>query len=58
MAWVPIREAVGANTLRATDRKIYAVTTASEKLVRHLCLQMTSQLEVTVSARPARQAGP
>ncbi len=49
MAWVPIREAVAANTLRATDRKISAVTTAWEKLIRHLSLQMTSQLGVTVT---------
>ena len=49
MAWVPIREAVAANTLRVADRKISAVTTSWEKLVRHLSLQMTSQLGVTVS---------
>jgi hypothetical protein len=49
MAWVPIREAVAANTLRATDRKIGAVTTSWEKLVRHLSLTMTSQLGVTVT---------
>ncbi len=49
MAWVPVREAVAANTLRATDRKVGAVTTSWEKLIRHLCLKMTSQLGVTVS---------
>jgi hypothetical protein len=49
MAWVPIREAVAANTLRVTDRKISAVTTSWEKLVRHLSLQMTSQLGVSVT---------
>jgi stress response protein SCP2 len=49
MAWVPIREAVAASTLRATDRKISAVTTSWEKLVRHLSLQMTSQLGVGVT---------
>ncbi|MCY7344014.1 MAG: hypothetical protein LH603_19805, partial [Pseudonocardia sp.] len=48
-AWVPVREAVAANTLRAADRKIGAVTMSWEKLVRHLCLQMTSQLGVAVS---------
>lgn len=48
MAWVPVREAVAANTLRAADRKIGAVTTSWEKLVRHLSLQMTSQLGVAV----------
>ncbi|WP_158228357.1 TerD family protein [Pseudonocardia sp. MH-G8] len=49
MAWVPIREAVAANTLRATDRKIGAVTTSWEKLVRHVSLTMTSQLGVNVT---------
>ena len=49
MAWVPVREAVAANTLRATDRKVGVVTTAWEKLIRQLCLQMTSQLGVTVN---------
>ena len=36
MAWVPVREAVAANTLRAADRKIGAVTASWDKLVRHL----------------------
>ncbi|WP_232666655.1 TerD family protein [Pseudonocardia sp. TRM90224] len=48
-AWVPVREAVAANTLRAGDGKVGTVTTAWEKLVRHLCLQMTSRLGVTVA---------
>jgi hypothetical protein len=48
-AWVPVREAVAAGTLRATDRKIDAVTTSWEKLVRHLSLRLTSQLGVTVA---------
>jgi stress response protein SCP2 len=49
-AWVPVRDAVVANTLRATDRKVGAVTTSWEKLVRHLGLTMTSQLGVPVTA--------
>lgn len=49
MAWVPVREAVAANTLRAADRKIGAVTASWDKLVRHLALQMTSQLGATVT---------
>jgi hypothetical protein len=48
-AWVPVREAVSASTLQATDRRIAAVTTAWEKLVRHLSLQMTSQLGISVA---------
>ncbi len=49
MAWVPVREAVAAGTLRAADRKIGAVTTSWEKLVRHLGLRLTGQLGVTVT---------
>ena len=49
MAWVPVREAVAASTLRAADRKIGAVCTSWERLVRQLSLQMTSQLGVTVN---------
>jgi hypothetical protein len=48
-AWVPVREAVAAGTLRAGDRKIGAVTMSWEKAVRHLCLRLTSQLGVTVA---------
>lgn len=48
-AWVPVREAVAANTLRAADRKIGAVTASWDKLVRHLALQLTSQLGVAVT---------
>ncbi len=48
-AWVPVREAVAAGTLRATDRKIGLVTTSWDKLIRHLCLRLTSQLGVTVT---------
>lgn len=47
-AWVPVREAVAAGTLRATDRKIGAVTASWEKLVRHVSLRLTSQLGVAV----------
>ena len=47
-AWVPVREAVVAGTLRTTDRKTESVAAAWEKLVRHLCLRLTSQLGVTV----------
>jgi stress response protein SCP2 len=47
-AWVPVREAVVARTLRMTDRKAESVAAAWEKLVRHLCMRLTSQLGVTV----------
>lgn len=47
-AWVPVREAVVARTLRVTDRKAELVAAAWEKLVRHLSMRLTSQLGVTV----------
>jgi TerD domain-containing protein len=47
-AWVPVREAVVAGTLRATDRKTESVAASWEKLVRHLCMRLTSQLGVDV----------
>lgn len=48
-AWVPVRDAVAANTLRPADHKIGAVTSSWEKLVRHLSLTMTSTLGVPVT---------
>ena len=47
-AWVPVRDALAANTLRPADRNINAVTSSWEKLVRHLSLTMTSTLGVPV----------
>lgn len=55
-AWVPVREAVAANTLRASDSKVAAVTASWEKLVRFLCLQMTGQLGVNVAPVVPRKA--
>jgi hypothetical protein len=54
-AWVPVREAVAANTLRATDSKAAAVTASWDKLIRFLCLQMSSQLGVNVAPVVARK---
>lgn len=48
-AWVPVRDAVAASTLRPADSKIGAVTTSWEKLIRHLSLTMTSTLGVAVA---------
>jgi hypothetical protein len=48
-SWVPIREAVHAGTLRPTDRKVPAVADAWTRLVRQLCLQLSSDLGVTVT---------
>lgn len=46
-AWVSVREAVVARTLRP-DRKAESVAAAWEKLVRSLSMRLTSQLGVTV----------
>lgn len=56
-SWVPVREAVGTGTLRPGDRKAAAVAASWEKLVRHLCLRLTSQLGVpAVPVMPRRLA--
>jgi stress response protein SCP2 len=56
-AWVPIRDAVAANTLRPADHKIGAVTSSWEKLVRHLSLTMTSTLGISITpVQPRRLA--
>ncbi len=47
-AWVPVREAVAAGTLRASDRKVPAVAESWARLVRHLALQLTADLGVPV----------
>ncbi|WP_327006060.1 TerD family protein [Dactylosporangium sp. NBC_01737] len=48
-AWVPVREAAYAGTLRASDRKVPAVADAWLRLVRYLCLHLTAELGVTVT---------
>jgi hypothetical protein len=48
-AWVPVREAIAAGTLRASDRKVPAVAESWARLVRHLCLHLTADLGVTVT---------
>lgn len=48
-AWVPVREAVAASTLRASDRKTPLVAEAWARLVRQLSLELTADLGATVS---------
>ena len=48
-AWVPVRESIAAGTLRSGDRKVPAVADAWTRLVRHLCLRLSSELGVTVT---------
>jgi stress response protein SCP2 len=57
-AWVPVREAVAAGTLRAGDRKAPAVADAWLRLVRWLSLKLTADLGVSVaSVMPRKLAG-
>ncbi|GEA89860.1 TerD family protein [Cellulomonas cellasea] len=56
-SWVPVRESVHAGTLRPTDRKVPAVADSWTRLVRQLCLRLSSDLGVTVThALPRRLA--
>ncbi len=48
-SWVPVREAIHAGTLRASDRKVPAVADAWTRLVRQMCLRLGSDLGVTVT---------
>lgn len=48
-AWVAVREAAVAGTLRANDRKALPVADAWMRFVRHLCLRLTAELGVAVS---------
>jgi len=54
--WVPVREAVKSGTLRTSDPKAVAVTESWNRLVRHLCLELTAELGVAVSVVQARKA--
>ena len=57
-AWVTVREAVSAGTLRASDRKAPAVADAWLRLIRFLCLRMTADLGASVThALPRKLAG-
>ncbi|MCI2238009.1 TerD family protein [Kineococcus sp. TRM81007] len=47
-AWVGVREAVAAGTLRASDRKAPAVAESWIRLVRQLRLRLTAELGVSV----------
>ncbi|WP_028048642.1 TerD family protein [Cellulomonas sp. URHD0024] len=54
-AWVPVRQAIQAGTLRAGDRKVPAVADAWTRLVRHMCLRLSSELGVTVTQSVPRK---
>lgn len=48
VAWVPIREAIRAGTLRPSNRKINEIIQSWDKLIRHTGMRLTSQLGVLV----------
>lgn len=54
-AWVPVREAIHAGTLRASDRKVPAVADTWTRLVRQVCLRLGSDLGVTVTQSMPRR---
>lgn len=54
-SWVPVREAIHAGTLRGSDKKVPAVAAAWVRLVRHLCLRLSSDLGVNVVPSVARK---
>lgn len=54
-SWVPVREAIHAGTLRATDRKVPAVADTWTRLVRQVCLRLGSDLGVTVTQSMPRR---
>lgn len=54
-AWVPVREAVAAGTLRPGDRKTEPVVLAWHRLVRQLALGLTARLGVPVKQVSARR---
>lgn len=57
-AWVPVREAVAAGTLRAADRKVPPVVESWSRLVRHLLMHLTADLSVPVTqVVPRKLAG-
>ncbi len=55
-AWVPVREAIMAGSLRPSDRKVPAVAEAWLKLVRHLALGLSADLGVSVTQAGTRGA--
>ncbi|QKG27151.1 stress response protein, TerZ- and CABP1 [Actinomadura verrucosospora] len=48
-AWVPVRNAVTAGTLRLGDRRAMHVAESWEKLLRQLCLRLSGQTGLTIA---------
>jgi stress response protein SCP2 len=48
-AWVPVRNAVTAGTLRLGDRRAMQVAESWEKLIRQLCLRLSGETGLTIA---------
>ncbi|MGI5328407.1 TerD family protein [Actinomadura nitritigenes] len=48
-AWVPVRNAITAGTLRLGDRRAMQVAESWEKLIRQLCLRLSGQTGLTIA---------
>ncbi|RHA43649.1 TerD family protein [Cellulomonas rhizosphaerae] len=54
-SWVPVREAIHAGTLRPSDGKVPAVANSWTRLVRQICLRLSSELGVSVTQAVPRK---
>ncbi|MBW8487467.1 TerD family protein [Actinomadura sp. PM05-2] len=48
-AWVPVRNAITAGTLRLGDRRAMQVAESWEKLIRQLCLRLSGRTGLTIA---------
>jgi stress response protein SCP2 len=48
-AWVPVRNAISAGTLRLGDRRAMQVAESWEKLIRQLCLRLSGQTGLAIA---------
>jgi hypothetical protein len=54
-SWVPLREAVAAGTLRATDQAAAEVASRWDQLIRYACLRLGRQLGIEVQPTLSRR---
>ena len=53
-AWVPVREAIAAGTLRATDKGVADVASRWDQLLRYAALRLGRELGTDVQVRVSR----
>ncbi|MFC4056585.1 TerD family protein [Actinomadura syzygii] len=56
-SWVPLRNAIGAGTLRPGDKHAERVAESWEKLVRQLCLRLSGETGLNVAPVARRRRG-